>query len=118
MAHSTPDGAESGGARRSQHPSSSDGDPDHPSLDRTRPFSSSIPDSSVGAVRKVARLDGRTRVVAGRVPGGPWLKLRHRVRFTREQANDLRDGGVSEVILRRGLRSASFPLAWLSNRRG
>ncbi len=103
------------GARAHRSSSSTHGH-DHSVLNVHRAFSAAIPDSSVGSVRKVARLDGRTRIIAGRVPGGTWWKLRHRLRFTREHARQLRAAGVSEVILRRGLKGASFPLAWLSNR--
>jgi len=95
-----------------------DGSVPSPVLDLRRPFGGAVPDSSVGAVRRVARLDGRTRVVAAREPGGVWHRLLRRTRFTREEARALRAAGVSEVVLRRGLRGASFPLAWLSDRSG
>ena len=85
-------------------------------LNLRRAYSAAVPDSSVGSVRAVARLDGRTHVVAAREPGGRWWRLHSRTRFTRDHVRHLRECGVSEVILRRGLRRASFPLAWLSNR--
>ncbi|WP_133767562.1 hypothetical protein [Amnibacterium kyonggiense] len=70
------------------------------------------------SVRTVARLDGRTRIIAARQPGQDWWKLRHRLQFTREHVEELRRAGVSEVVLKRGMRRASFPLAWMSTRRG
>jgi hypothetical protein len=89
----------------------------HPHLDERRPFGTRIPDSSVQSVRKVARLDGRTRIIAARQPGRDWWKLRHRLRFTRDHVEELRRAGVSEVVLQRGMRRASFPLTWISTRR-
>ena len=101
---------------RSRRPATTPARESQPGLDLQRPFTAAIPDSSVGAVRRVARLDGRTRIVAGRTPGGSWWKAHHRLPFTRLHVQELRTAGVSEVILRRGLTRASFPLAWLSER--
>lgn len=92
------------------------GTPEPEVLDLARPFTVSIPDSSVTGVRKVARLDGRTRIVAARRPGGSWYRLRERLRFTRIDTAELREAGISELVLRRGLHRASFPLAWLHHR--
>lgn len=75
-----------------------------------------MPDSSVGAVRKVAKLDSGTHIVAAREPGGTWYRLQRRTRFTRQTARILREAGISEVVLRRSLRRATFPLAWSSQR--
>ena len=117
MARTTPTGADSGGAARSPRQPPKPHDEHHPFLHVGRPFGPPIPTSSVSAVRAVARLDGRTRIIAGREPGGRWWKLRHRLHFTREQARKLKEAGVSEVVLKRGIKRAAFPLGWLSNPR-
>lgn len=68
------------------------------------------------SVRKVAKLDRRTHVIAARRPGGTWYRLHDRTRFTRQNAATLRGAGISEVVLRRRLSLVSFPLGWLSQR--
>ena len=97
------------GAHRLERPSP------HPMLNTQRAFRSAIPDSSVGVVRKVLVLDGRTRIIAGREPGGTWWRVLRPMRLTHASTGPLRDAGVSEIVVRRGITSASVPLAWLSN---
>lgn len=72
-----------------------------------------VPGSSVRDVDRVARLDGRTWLVAVRPVAGPWYRTARRVAFTHATVQRLRESRVNEVVIRRGARAVSLPVAWI-----
>lgn len=69
--------------------------------------------TSVVAVARVQRLDGRSRIVAlYRGPDRGWERAPWGLRLTGEVLERLRLDGVRTVRLRRGLRAARVPLTW------
>ena len=69
--------------------------------------------TSVEAVARVQRLDGRSRVVA--LYSGPesgWRRAPRGLSLTDGSLERLRAEGVRTVRLRRGLRVARVPLSW------
>jgi len=68
---------------------------------------------STTAVGRVARLDGRTRVVAV-FRDGRWERVRGRRWFTPTTVQHLKDQDVRTVVLRRGFRRAQMPLSWVA----
>lgn len=65
---------------------------------------------STGAVSRVSRFDGRTRVLAVRTDVG-WHRSR-RLPWTRQTVEHLR-GEAREVLLSRFFRRARVPLSWI-----
>jgi hypothetical protein len=69
---------------------------------------------STSAVARVGRLDGRSRIVGVSSGAGTgWRRPARREAFTGDAVIRLRSEGVRVVELRRGLRRARMPLAWL-----
>lgn len=69
--------------------------------------------TSVVAVARVQRLDGRSRVVAVyRGPEQGWRRVPRGTALTAEQLQRLRADGVRTVRVRRGIRIARVPLTW------
>jgi len=69
--------------------------------------------SSVVAVARVQRLDGRSRVVAVyRGPESGWERVERPLVLTAETVERLRADGVRTVRVRRGIRVGRVPLVW------
>jgi hypothetical protein len=68
---------------------------------------------STEAVGRVARLDGRTRVIAV-FRNGEWERVQGRSWFTPTTVQHLKAQDVRTVVLRRGFRRAQMPLSWVA----
>jgi hypothetical protein len=66
------------------------------------------------AVNRVARLDGRTRLLEVYRPATGWERVQGRRWFTPTMVEHLKAQDVRTVVLRRGFRRAQMPLAWVA----